>query len=144
MITTYDPFGMGRMIYTIKNKCEEVEDMEYEDGAKTLYLYTKGDPEGVSKELVELLHYMQDTTEEKVCNEDLREIHQMISTVKQNKGVKLEYMKQFEREQMLIEEALEEERIKNSKLLEVALARAQAAEEELKRWKMNEKIVPIL
>ena len=42
MILPYDPFGLGRMVYTVKNKCLEEPEMEYEDGAATLFLYTKG------------------------------------------------------------------------------------------------------
>ena len=32
-ITTYDPFGLDRMVYTVKNKCIEESDMPYDDGA---------------------------------------------------------------------------------------------------------------
>ena len=152
MITTYDPFGKNRMVYTIRNKCEEMTDMEYDDGARTIYLYTKGEPGEASQKLVELMRYMQKTTEENACSEELKEIHEMIKIVKQDKGVKLEYMKQFERDEMLREEGREEERMKqferdemlreegreeerkkNEKLLEAALARAQAAEAELEK-----------
>ena len=33
LITPYDPFGLNRMIYTIRSKCEEVPTMSYDDGA---------------------------------------------------------------------------------------------------------------
>ena len=33
-ITTYDPFGLNRMVYTIKNCCVEVPELKYEDGAR--------------------------------------------------------------------------------------------------------------
>lgn len=42
MIMPYDPFGLNCMMYTVKNKCVEELEMEYEDGASTLFLYTKG------------------------------------------------------------------------------------------------------
>ncbi len=32
MILPYDPFGLGRMVYTVRNKCVEVPEMEYDDG----------------------------------------------------------------------------------------------------------------
>lgn len=41
MITPYDPFGMDHMVYTIQNTCLEIPEMPYDDGARTLYLYTK-------------------------------------------------------------------------------------------------------
>ena len=87
MILPYDPFGLDRMVYTVKNKCVEVPEMEYEDGAVTLFLYTKG-KEGVPGEaLRQLLHYMEDTRYENAVNEDLREMHRMVETVKKDRKV---------------------------------------------------------
>lgn len=88
MIMPYDPFGERRMMYTVKNKCVELPDMEYEDGASTLFFYTKG-TEGIPSEAVaQLLHYMEDTTYENAVNEELREIHRMVETVKKDPEVK--------------------------------------------------------
>ena len=87
MIMSYDPFGQNRMVYTIKNKCVELPRMEYEDGASTLFLYTKG-TEGISNAAMEqLLHYMENTTYENAVNEELREIHRMVETVKKDPEV---------------------------------------------------------
>lgn len=87
MITPYDPFGQNRMLYTIKNKCIELPEMEYEDGASTLFLYTKG-TEGVPSAAVkQLLHYMENTTYENAVNQELREIHRMVETVKNDREV---------------------------------------------------------
>ena len=87
MITPYDPFGLGRMVYTVKNRCVEVPEMAYEDGASTLFLYTKG-TEGVPSEAVEqLMRYMEDTSYGNAVNEDLREIHRMVETVKRDPEV---------------------------------------------------------
>lgn len=62
--------------------------MEYEDGASTLFFYTKG-TEGIPGESVaQLLHYMEDTTYENAVNEELREIHRMVETVKKDPEVK--------------------------------------------------------
>ena len=63
LITPYDPFGLNRMIYTIRNKCDEVPTMPYDDRARTIFLYTKG-TEGIpSEELEKFLYYMEHTTE---------------------------------------------------------------------------------
>lgn len=87
MILPFDPFGLKRMVYTVKNRCVEEPEMEYEDGASTLFLYTKGTV-GVPNEKVEqLLHYMEDTTYGNAVNEDLREIHRMVETVKRDQKV---------------------------------------------------------
>lgn len=87
MIMPYDPFGLKRMIYTVKNRCVEVPEMEYEDGAETVFLYTGG-TQGVPNEgLQQLLHYMENTTYENAVNKDLHEIHRMVEAVKNDPEV---------------------------------------------------------
>lgn len=84
MILPFDPFGLKRMVYTVKNRCVEEPEMEYEDGASTLFLYTKGTVGIPSEEVRQLLHYMENTTYGNAVNEDLREIHRMVETVKRD------------------------------------------------------------
>ena len=36
-----DPFGYDYMAYSIRNKCEEIEELEYGDGLRFYYFYTK-------------------------------------------------------------------------------------------------------
>ncbi len=87
MIMPYDPFGLDRMVYTVKNKCVEVPEMEYEDGASTLFLYTRGTVGIPSDAVRQLLHYMEDTTYENAVNKELHEIHKMVETVKEDPEV---------------------------------------------------------
>ncbi|MDE6742940.1 MAG: hypothetical protein K2J95_03565 [Lachnospiraceae bacterium] len=87
MIMPYDPFGRDHMLYTIKNKCVELPEMEYEDGASTLFLYTKGTKGIPSAAVKQLLYYMENTTYENAVNEELREIHRMVETVKNDREV---------------------------------------------------------
>ena len=101
-ITTYDPFGLNRMVYTISNKCEEVPEMPYDDGAKTLFLYTKGTEGNPPEALKQLLHYMEDTCAENAVTPELRELHEMVTQVKCDKEVGLAYMKAYEIEQRLL------------------------------------------
>ena len=101
-ITTYDPFGLNRMVYTISNKCEEVPEMPYDDGAKTLFLYTKGTEGNPPEALKQLLHYMEDTRAENAVTPELRELHEMVTQVKCDKEVGLAYMKAYELEQRLL------------------------------------------
>lgn len=107
-ITTYDPFDLNRMVYTISNKCEEVPDMPYDDGAKTLFLYTKGTEGNPPEELRQLLHYMEDTCAENAVTPELRELHEMVTQVKCDKEVGLVYMKAYELEQRLLRQGREE------------------------------------
>lgn len=108
MITPYDPHGQNHMIYTIKNMCKEIPDMPYDDGASTIFLYTKGTEGNPPEELKQLLHYMENTTVENAVTEDLQNIHQMVNYVKYDEEVSLQYMKIFEREEMLIQEGIEQ------------------------------------
>ena len=39
MIVPYDPFGLDRMVYTIKNHCVEEPDMPYEDGGYAVFVH---------------------------------------------------------------------------------------------------------
>ncbi len=82
MISSFDPFTQDRMVYTIRNQCAEEPDMPYDDGATTLFLYTKGTKGNPPRELRELLHYMEKTTEQNAVNPDLQRIHGMVTQVK--------------------------------------------------------------
>ena len=61
-ICPYDPFGDDRMIYTIRNHCVENPELPYEDGARTIFLYTKGRKGRDNESLSQLLDYMENTT----------------------------------------------------------------------------------
>lgn len=82
MILPYDPFGLKRMVYTVKNKCIEEPEMEYEDGASTLFLYTKGKKGVLNESLKQMLRYMEESTYENAVNDDLKEVHKMVEIVK--------------------------------------------------------------
>lgn len=136
MIMPYDPFGLNRMVYTVKNKCMEVPDMEYEDGAATLFLYTKG-TEGIPNVAVkQLLRYMEDTIYENAVNEDLREIHRMVEIVKRDPEVGGMHIQMVEDILMLSEEKtkLTEE---NAKLAE---KNSRMAEENSRMSEENAKL----
>lgn len=74
-ITTYDPFGADRMVYTIKSSCVEMPELLYEDGARTIFLYTKGVKGNPPKALQELLYYMEHTSKENAKTESLQRLH---------------------------------------------------------------------
>ena len=100
MIMPFDPFDYDQVIYTIQNTCLEVPELPFDDGAKTMFLYTRGKHGNVSRGVKELLHYMEESTEENATNEALREIHGMVSRVKQKVEVSREYMKWIELQRM--------------------------------------------
>ena len=137
MIMAFDPFDRDRMVYTIANGCKEEPDMEYDDGARTLFLYTDGTKGNPPEELRQLMKYMKHSIEENAANESLKRIHRMVEKVKQSEEVSLEYMKIFEREEMLREEGREEGirkgRDEERKNTEQQRIRAEKAELEVER-----------
>ncbi len=113
-------------------------DVPYDDGAKTIFLYTRGTKGRVSEEARQFLRYMENSTSENAVNDTLRDFHHMVETVKKDREVSVKYMKQFERDNMMRAEGREEER-KNTEReharAERECARANALEAELNRLK---------
>ena len=95
------------MVYTVKNQCVEAPDMEYEDGIRRIYLYTKGTEGNPSQELRDMLKYMENSIAENVTNADIRAIHEQVDAVKRDKEVGVQYMKSWEREMLIREEGKE-------------------------------------
>ena len=133
-ICNYDPFGYGRMKYTIKNICIEEPEMPYDDGAQTIVLYTKGTKGECSDELFQFLSYMENTTQVNAVNDTLKEIQNMVDVVKRDGEVSLSYMKGFERDAVMYEEGRRDEQ-KNTERERI---RAERAENEKKQVE-NEK-----
>ena len=100
-IMPFDPFGLNRMIYTIKNSCIEEPEMPYDDGATTIFLYTKGRVGVPSGELEAFLKFFEKTREENVVNEDLQEIENMVNHVKKDRKAGIDYMKYYEEQAMI-------------------------------------------
>ena len=107
-ITTYDPFSLDRMVYTVKSGCIEVPELPYEDGARTIFLYTQGTKGNPPESLRELLHYMEYSSKENAKTENLQRLHEMVTAVKRDGKVGLAYMKSFEIEERIREEGIAE------------------------------------
>ena len=107
-ILKYDPFGLDRMMYTIKRRCMEEPDMPYEDGDTTIFLYVYGKKDIPSQKLQNMLRYLVDSREENAKDEDLKRLSQMLKNVKANKRVGEQYMHTWMREQHIREEAKQE------------------------------------
>ena len=58
-ICTFDPFGLGRHIYTFENRCSEDTTLTLNDGTVKIILNTKGTLDDVSPEMKRLLDYMR-------------------------------------------------------------------------------------
>lgn len=82
MLMQHDPFDQNRMVYTIRNHCDEVPDLTYDDGARKIYLYTGGIEGNPSQSLKSMLKYIQKSTKENVTYEDIASIEQLVNKVK--------------------------------------------------------------
>lgn len=108
VILPYDPFGKDRMVYTIKNGCAEDLSVPYDDGARKIFLYTKGKEGNPSQKLSDMLKYIEKTTNNNVTNQDIESIQQLVERVKRKKEVGINYMKSWEVEKMVREEGYAE------------------------------------
>ena len=140
VITNFDPFDRDRIIYTGKTVILEEQDLEYNDGIKTIYLNTTGSVGNVRQEVRELLRYMMHSDAENAVNEDLRLIQSTVDRIKSMEEVSIEYMKSWEVELYAREEGREEGReeerkntIAEKKRADEATQRADEAEAEARR-----------
>ncbi len=97
MVLAFDPFGLDRMMYTVKNHCVEEPEMEYEDGASTLFLYTKGTKGDQNESLKQLLRYMEKSSLQNAVNDDLKEVHRMVEVVKTDSGTSISCVRLMEK-----------------------------------------------
>ena len=148
-ICNYDLFGYDRVWYTIKNRCLEEPEMDYEDGAVTIVLYTRGTKRKISEELRQFLNYMENTDQNNAVNDELKSIQRMVDAVKRDGEVSLRYMKSFEHDQLMYERGIEQGRLAEIKNTErerqntekeklradMAQSRIKELEAELRKYK---------
>ncbi|MCC8060843.1 MAG: Rpn family recombination-promoting nuclease/putative transposase [Clostridiales bacterium] len=92
-ICMFDPFGRERYCYTYREKC--LEDGELlGDGTCKIFLNVKGkNPEGVPRELVDFLHYVEKAElPERPDDDFLRHLHEKISQIKHDRRMEGRYM----------------------------------------------------
>ena len=80
--------------------CDEIPGLKLHDGATRIFLNTHGtDGEGVSEELIQLLRYFEQTTEENAAGSHSRKIEKLqkrVEEIKKNEEVGIRYMNAFE------------------------------------------------
>ena len=148
-ICNYDLFGYDRVWDTIKNRCLEEPEMDYEDGAVTIVLYTRGTKGKISEEFRQFLNYMENTDQNNAVNDELKSIQRMVDAVKRDGEVSLRYMKSFEHDQLMYERGIEKGRLAEIKNTErerqntekeklradMAQSRIKELEAELRKYK---------
>ena len=117
VITPYNVFGQGKYRYTFRMACREEPGLELEDGAERIFLNTRGtNSEEVSPELVELLHYMENTnTAAPAENGKVREIQRRVEAIKSSEEVGVRYMQAWE-EKVLERQAGRQEGLQEGRL----------------------------
>ncbi|MCU6748662.1 Rpn family recombination-promoting nuclease/putative transposase [Faecalicatena acetigenes] len=112
LICPFDLFGYGLYRYTFRMQCEEVPELSLGDNAVRIFLNTHGkNAEGVSEELVDLLKYMEHTTEEvsRTCaSERIHKIQKRIRAIKSSEKIGVKYMQAWEEKIIERNEAREE------------------------------------
>ena len=80
--------------------CDEIPGLKLHDGATRIFLNTHGtDAEGVSEELIQLLRYFEQTTEENAAgshSQKIENLQKRVEEIKQNEEVGIRYMNAFE------------------------------------------------
>ncbi len=142
MITPFDLFGYGKYQYTFVPICQEEPGCILEDGAVRIFLNTRGtNPEEVPQELVDLLHYLEHTTDEeaeKTDSQRIRRIHSHVCKVKSSEEIGVKYMQAWEEKYYEREEGREEGikegmkrgiKLKLQEIVKKKLAKNQSPEE---------------
>ena len=93
-VCTFDPFSDGRHIYTFENRCREYPSLTLGDEATKIFLNTKGTINDTDPEMLDLLSYMENTTDAfaaQAASPLVREIHKKVTEIKQNEDMADEY-----------------------------------------------------
>ena len=126
MIAPFDLFGKDLYRYTFRMRCDEDPGIALDDGAARIFLNTRGkDPLGVPEELIELLRYIEHTTEEvsSSCRSGkIRELQRRIAMIKSSEEIGVKYMQEWE------EKVIEQRRAREEG---VAEGRVEGAEHKL-------------
>ena len=112
MITPFDLFGYGLYRYTFQMRCEEVPKLKLDDGATRIFLNTRGEhPELVSPELIELLKYMEHSTDEvsgSCESKRIQEMHRRVCQIKASEKTEVKYMQTWEEKVLIKQEGIAE------------------------------------
>ena len=112
VIAGFDMGGEGKYRYTVRRMYEGYPDKEVYDGEVIIYLNTKGkDLEGVSSELIAMLEYFEETTDDVALSsgyERIIRLNEIVSSIKANDEIGVKYMNAYEERMHDIQEAREQ------------------------------------
>lgn len=100
LIMPFDLFGYNLYRYTFHMECEEVPGLRLSDGATRIFLNTHGsNSDDVSSELVELLKYMENSTDQvsqKCKSNRIHQMHNRVNLIKSSEEIGVRYMQEWE------------------------------------------------
>ena len=86
LMAPFDIFGYDLYRYTFEECCHEVPDLRLNDGAKRIFINTKGkNPSEFSREFLDFMEYINSTTDEiaeKTESERIKRIHRRVKKIK--------------------------------------------------------------
>ena len=88
-ICTFDLFGKNRCIYVFENLCVDDSNVRLKDGTHKIFLNTKGDKDGIDKELKALLDYFDGKEPDSKLT---RQIDKKVAEARDNEKWRREYM----------------------------------------------------
>ena len=104
--------GEGRYRYTVRRMYEGYPDKDVYDGEVIIYLNTKGkDTEGVRSELIAMLEYFEETTDDVALSsgyERIIRLNEIVSSIKASDEIGVKYMNAYEERMHDIQEAREQ------------------------------------
>ena len=90
-ILDYDPFGYDQVCYTIKNKCEEVPELKYEDGLSFLYFITTG-TKGGTENIKNMLRFIENSDSSNAVDDSTKRMYDYVSHIKAQQEARDRYM----------------------------------------------------
>lgn len=100
LVAPFDVFGHGLYRYTFEEYCKEVPELRLEDGARRIFINTKGkNAEGFSKEFLDFMDYINSTTDEVAKRSNsprIKKIHNRVCSVKKSEKVGVKLMQAWE------------------------------------------------
>ena len=105
---------------------QAIPELKLDDGATRIFLNTKGKhPELVSPELIELLKYMERSTDEvsrELKSKRIQEMHRRVCQIKASEKTEVKYMQTWEEKILIKQEGIAEGRLEEKKELTRKLA----------------------
>lgn len=98
-ICPFDLFGYNKYKYTFSMTCDEIPGLRMDDGAIRIFLNTHGENDNeVSKELIEFLHYVENSTDDiqEIESPRVKQLAKKVDNIKSNQEVGVKYMRMWE------------------------------------------------